>query len=222
MPFAFPKAASHPQRERVVLVHGLWLTGHALDLLAYHLRRLGFETHTFSYKTVRATLTENAERLRRFLMHQIDNSCSLLGHSLGGLLILEALYAHPELRAKLQRIVLAGPPFNDCYAARALARVKVGDRMLGKSIHQWMQDERRPWSGSPELGVIAGSRSVGLGQVFRGLPKPNDGTITVEETRVPGAKDHLVMHVSHSEMLLSPKVAAQAAAFLRDGKFHRQ
>jgi pimeloyl-ACP methyl ester carboxylesterase len=219
MPAASPEPA---QRERVVLVHGLWLTGHALDLLAYHLRRQGFETSTFSYRTVRATLSENAERLRRFILHLEEKQCSLLGHSLGGLLILETLRAHSELRERLHRIVLAGSPFNDCYAARALARVKVGDRMLGKSISQWMAQERRPWSGAPELGVIAGSRSIGLGQVFRGLPKPNDGTITVEETRVPGANDFVLMHVSHTEMLISPKVAAQAAAFLREGSFHRQ
>jgi|APDOM4702015248_1054824.scaffolds.fasta_scaffold58644_2 pimeloyl-ACP methyl ester carboxylesterase len=217
-----PAAAEQPPRERVVLVHGLWLTGHALDLLAYHLRRHGFETSTFSYRTVRATLSENAERLRRFILHLEDETCSLLGHSLGGLLILEALRAHPELRDRLHRVVLAGAPFNDCYAARALARVKGGDRMLGKSIHQWMSQEKRPWTGVPELGVIAGSRSVGLGQVFRGLPKPNDGTITVDETRVPGANDFALMHVSHSEMLISPKFAAQAAAFFRDGRFHRQ
>jgi pimeloyl-ACP methyl ester carboxylesterase len=216
-----PGSLKQPPRERVVLVHGLWLTGHALDLLAYHLRRQGFDTITFSYHTVRATLSENAERLRRFLLHQVDGACSILGHSLGGLLILEALHAHPELRGKLKRVVLAGPPFNDCYAARALARSKMGDRMLGKSIHQWLHEEKRTWSGAPELGIIAGSRSVGLGQVFRGLPKPNDGTITVEETQVPGAKEHVVMHVSHSEMLISPKVAAQVAAFLRQGKFQR-
>jgi pimeloyl-ACP methyl ester carboxylesterase len=203
------------------MVHGLWLIGHALDLLAYHLRRQGFDTATFSYRSVRATLSENAERLRRFILHQDSESCSIFGHSLGGLLVLETLRQHPDLRAKLRRIVLAGPPFNDCYAARTLARSNVGNRMLGKSIQQWMLAEKTPWSGAPALGVIAGSRSIGLGQMFRGLPKPNDGTITVEETRVPGANDHLVMHVSHSEMLISPRVAAQVAAFLRQGTFQR-
>jgi pimeloyl-ACP methyl ester carboxylesterase len=222
MPFGTAKQTrTHTPRERIVLVHGLWLTGHVLDLLAFHLRRLGFDTSVFSYRTVRANLSENAERLRRHIQHSIEDKCSIFAHSLGGLLVLDALREYPELAVKLNRIVLGGPPFNDCYAARALARVKMGDRMLGKSIHQWMQEPHGAWPGTPELGVIAGSRGVGLGQVFPGLPRPNDGTITVEETQVPGANDHLVMHVSHSEMLISPKVAAQIAAFVRGGKFQR-
>jgi len=34
-------------------------------------------------------------------------------------------------------------------------------------------------------------------------------------------RDHLMLPVSHSAMLISPQVARQAAAFLRDGRFAR-
>jgi hypothetical protein len=53
------------------------------------------------------------------------------------------------------------------------------------------------------------------------LPGPNDGTVLVRETDLPGATDQLRLRVSHSGMPFSPTVARQVAAFLRDGRFSR-
>ena len=39
--------------------------------------------------------------------------------------------------------------------------------------------------------MIAGTLGVGLGAIIENLPSPNDGTVAVEETRLPGIKDHL-------------------------------
>jgi hypothetical protein len=57
--------------------------------------------------------------------------------------------------------------------------------------------------------------------MFMDVPEPSDGVVTVEETRLPGLSDHLVLPVSHSGMLISQEVARQTAAFLRDGRFER-
>jgi hypothetical protein len=77
----------------------------------------------------------------------------------------------------------------------------------------------RRWSGARELGVIAGDRARGFGRLVGQLPPPNDGVVMVDETRLEGAKAHLVVHSSHSGMLFSRGVARHAAAFLRDGHF---
>ncbi len=77
--------------------------------------------------------------------------------------------------------------------------------------------------GRYEVGVIAGNRGLGLGQLLiSGLPKPNDGVVTVEETRLRGMKDHIVMKVSHSGMLFSSRAAHEVCAFLKDGRFSRR
>ena len=70
-----------------------------------------------------------------------------------------------------------------------------------------------------EVGVIAGSMSVGVGRVFAELPQPNDGTVCVDETGLPGATAQLVLDVSHTGMLLSSEVAAATVQFLRSGSF---
>jgi hypothetical protein len=50
-------------------------------------------------------------------------------------------------------------------------------------------------------------------------PGSSDGTIYVDETRIPGMKEHLVLHVSHTGLPFSAAVAKQTAAFLRSGRF---
>ena len=91
---------------------------------------------------------------------------------------------------------------------------------MGRSIGEWI-DIRKPDNfPGREIGVIAGSRSRGLGRVVaRGLPTPNDGVVTVAETELAAACDRIVLPVSHSGMLFSRGVARQSAAFLRAGKF---
>jgi hypothetical protein len=50
---------------------------------------------------------------------------------------------------------------------------------------------------------------------------PNDGTVLVRETDLPGATEQIRLRVSHSGMPFSGVVARQVAAFLRDGRFER-
>jgi hypothetical protein len=45
--------------------------------------------------------------------------------------------------------------------------------------------------------------------------------VAVAETRVPFATDHLVMPVTHSEMLIARSVTSQITQFLREGVFLR-
>lgn len=80
---------------------------------------------------------------------------------------------------------------------------------------------RKPLPAGREIGIIAGSRSFGTGRFFGHLSAPNDGTVTVGETFLAGAANHLVLPVSHIAMLWSPAVIRQVRWFLADGKFRR-
>jgi hypothetical protein len=75
--------------------------------------------------------------------------------------------------------------------------------------------------GQRELGVIAGSVPIGLGRLVGVHGAPSDGTIFVEETRLPGILEHLVLRISHTALPFSSMVARQTAAFLNDGCFIR-
>ena len=72
-----------------------------------------------------------------------------------------------------------------------------------------------------ETGMIAGSRSVGLGWLVGAGGTPGDGTVMLEETRSAALTDHLVLPVTHSGMILSKDVADQARHFIAAGQFQR-
>ncbi|MBI2313684.1 MAG: alpha/beta fold hydrolase [Betaproteobacteria bacterium] len=206
-------------RPAVVLVHGYGMTGLVMSPLGLRLARCGFATRNFTYRDVRAPLAENAERLSRFVESLGCGAPHLVGHSLGGLLILRMLadQDHPAVG----RAVLLGTPCCGSFAARWLYAHGATRWIVGKSVRSGILEERPGWTGNGELGVIAGTRPIGLGRLIPGLPRPNDGLVTVEETRLPGATDRIALKVSHTEMLVSGPVARQVCAFLRDGKFRR-
>ncbi|MFL6575931.1 MAG: acetyltransferase, partial [Povalibacter sp.] len=51
------------------------------------------------------------------------------------------------------------------------------------------------------------------------LNTDHDGTVLVEETHLPGAKDQVVVSTSHTGMLFSSEIAQQTAHFLKHGEF---
>jgi hypothetical protein len=61
-----------------------------------------------------------------------------------------------------------------------------------------------------------------MGRLFADLPAPNDGTVSVDETQLAGAKEHIVHDVSHTGMLMSAAVAESLVKFLGSGSFGRR
>jgi pimeloyl-ACP methyl ester carboxylesterase len=202
--------------ERVVLVHGLWLNGLAMLPLARRLERCSFAVSRHGYQSVRRGLRENARRLAA-ACEKSGAPLNLVGHSLGGLLIMTMLHNHPQV--KVHRVVLLGSPYANSAAAQGMARFATSRGLLGRTIQDWLRQPRPPIPDGVELGVIAGDLSIGLGRLVVHLPKPNDGVVILDETHVPGAADSIVLHTSHTAMLVSPAVARAACAFLKNGSF---
>jgi pimeloyl-ACP methyl ester carboxylesterase len=205
----------------VVYVHGLWLSGLEGGLLRRRLAQdLGAETHAFSYASVKSSVTANAMALGKFLSGLQADSLHLVGHSLGGLVIFKLFETGGADRLPPGRIVMLGSPLNGSRAALNLARLPLGKMILGKGVREELLDSKeRRWQGQRDLGVIAGSLGVGLGKLVGARGAPNDGTVFVDETRLPGISQHLVMPVSHTGLPFSKSVARQAGAFIRSGKF---
>ena len=207
-----------PAAEPVVIVHGLWVHGLIMRWLARRIARCGFTVHVYSYPSMRLTLTQNAERLAQFCSDLAVPRLHLVGHSLGGLIALKMLESAHGVRCG--RLLLLGAPYAGSLAARRLARYPGGRALLGRSIAEWLHTPRPAPAGDTEIGVIAGTRGIGLGRlVAPGLPRPNDGVVALMETEVPDTVDRIALPVSHSEMLVSREVARQCCAFLREGRF---
>lgn len=203
--------------EPVIIVHGLWLHGMVMGWLARRIAQCGFDTHTYSYPSVQLTLSENAERLAQFCAGLGAARVHLVCHSMGGLIAMKMLESTPALRCG--RLVLVGTPYTGSFAAQRLAQFPGGAALLGRSIAEWL-DGARPAICAEAVGVIAGTRGLGLGWVIApDLPRPHDGAVTVAETEIPGPHSRVLLDVSHSEMLISRAVADQCCEFLAHGRF---
>jgi hypothetical protein len=175
---------------------------------------------------VSADLAANARALGEFLRNERADIVHLVGHSLGGLVILEFFNGVASDRAANGLslppggIVLLGCPAQGSRAARNLAQRRFGRHMLGRTGREALLASReRTWSGARDLGVIAGDLPIGFGRLVGPFDEPNDGTVMVSETQIPGAREHLTVHTSHSALVYSGAVARHTAAFLRKGRF---
>ena len=120
------------------------------------------------------------------------------------------------------RAVLLGSPVQGSRTVQRLARIPFGRALIGGALAEECVDwAPREWSGRREVGVIAGSMGLGLGRLVANLDVEHDGTVMVEETRLPGAKDHIVLATSHTGLVLSAEVAEQTRYFLEHGTFRR-
>ena len=206
----------------IVLVHGLWMSGFQLKVLQHRLESAGnFRVVSYSYPTVSGGMTDHVRGLLELARKQRVEELHFVGHSLGGLVILRALELTDDLPPG--RAVLLGTPSQGSRAAQGVARVvPFGKAILGSAVNaECVECAPREYKGHRDVGVIAGSMGVGLGRLFATLPGDHDGTVLVEETYLPGAKDHIVLSISHTGMLFSSEVAQQACHFLRSGSFSR-
>lgn len=197
---------------RVVLLHGLWMPRISMRWHARQLRRAGYHPVLFGYAGVAGGPGAAMSALRALLSEPAD----ILAHSLGGLIAVQTLEQDPGL--PVRRVVCLGSPLCGSAAARGMARLGLGSLSLGRAAGL-LRTGCAPWQGPAQLGVVAGNLGLGLGRVFGHIQGGNDGTVAVEETRLPGESDHIVLPTSHSGMLLSPDVSAQAIHFLAHGRF---
>jgi len=185
----------------------------------------GMRALLFNYPSVRGSLDENAAALAAFLQAEGADGAHLIGHSLGGVVALRTLARH--LTVPPGRVVCLGSPLTGSRAANFLSRQDWAEPVFGLSLSKGVVDEpASTWTSgvctAREVGVIAGNASIGLAQFVAEFEEDNDGTVAVSETQLPGARDHLIMPVSHNGMLLSGSVVDQAAAFLKRGEFLRE
>jgi pimeloyl-ACP methyl ester carboxylesterase len=201
---------------QVVLVHGLWFGAWSLAPLARRLRAAGFEPRRFRYRTTAAALDQHVRDLRAFVGPAPRAPLHFVAHSLGGLVTLQMLTIYPDLPAG--RVVLLGSPLRGSAAARKAMRIPGARRLLG-AARPTLEAGFAGQAADREIGMIAGSRGVGLGLLLGGVGGPGDGTVAVEETRAEGLTDHRVLPVTHTGMLFSRAVARQACRFLQAGRF---
>lgn len=205
--------------DHVILLHGLWMRGFALAMLHRRLIEAGFRVHRFDYLSVAGTQQSILDRLRgRMIELAVEaDAVHLVGHSLGGLLALRACVEADTLPQG--RIVCLGSPLKGSAAARGFSGWGRGGEVLLGHNRELLEQGFERWDGAREVGMIAGCVPLGLGAVLGHFEGQHDGTVAVEETRLPGLSAHCVVEANHTGLLFSVEVARLVAQFLHHGRF---
>ena len=204
----------------VVFVHGLWMTGLESFALRHHVvHGRGWSWCTFHYSSVVQSQTDVVAALHATVSTLTASSVHLVGHSLGGLIIQRALEQASGWAPG--RVVFLGTPSLGSRAAEQLHALPFGDWLLGHAAEPLLDPAQRQWRFGRELGIVAGTHPVSIGKPLAqfAADEPNDGLVSVAETRLPGATAHLTLPVSHTGMLFSADVARQVCEFLATGRF---
>lgn len=200
----------------VVLAPGLWMPGAAMALLYARLSRAGYAPHVFTYRG-RSPFEGNVARLARFARQTLAGRLAhFIGHSLGGVLVLDTLNAHPDIG--VASAVLLGAPVRGCIAGRRFGAARVGRWMMGGCGELW-QEREAAWKRDAPLGVVAGTLPLGLGRALGRLPGENDGVVRVDETRVEGMTAQALVPIGHSMLIASGSVFRRVERFMQAGCF---
>ena len=218
-------AVSRDARGGVVLLHGIGVGAWTLRRLERALRQGGYATLNLGYasrcKPLEALVEDIHPGIADFAA-RCDGPIHFVAHSMGGLLT--RLYVATHRPERLGRVVMLGTPNGGSEIADRLKHFGVYRAWFGPAGQLVTQRDAAVAAMFPPVdypvGIIAGNRSVySIRSAF--LPKPHDGKVSVENTKLDGMADHIVMETSHPWLVRNGPAIEQTIVFLRDGEFRR-
>jgi len=209
----------------VVLLHGLGEGRDSMRPLAEHLRAaLDATVICFGYASVSAELDDHSRGLAAVVAGlPASGPVSFVGHSLGNLVVRRwmALAGEAEL-GRVHRVVMLGPPNQGSQLARMAAGIWGISRHVEGSARELVYDWARvaPGLAVPpcDFGIVAGGKGDDAGYSML-LEGDDDAIVCVDETRLEGARDFLLVPVHHAAMMKHPAVQQATETFLQTGRF---
>ena len=209
--------------EMVVLLHGIGRSSGSMKAVAAHLADpttdRGYAILNVDYPSRSQSIEDLAAGLHQQLLSEGASSVSKLHfvtHSMGGLLVRELV---KQSRPKnLGRVVMLAPPNQGSEVADFLAGNFLFKMIYGPAGQDLKTGNEAFGAVDFPLGVIAGTTSIDPISSFI-LTGPNDGKVTVENTKVDGMADHLTLPVNHTFLMRNKTVLKQVALFLATGAF---
>ena len=216
----------------VIVLHGLIRTSNSMRQLADHLQEDGgYTTINFEYASTRKRVGEHAIALKSLIagLGPDVTEINFVGHSLGNLVIRRYLADDTDPTTgrqgdpRIKRAVMIGAPNQGSRMARLLKNSKLFQTFAGASGMQLSRswDKLKPTLSTPtfEFGIIAGGQESTDEISNFALSGKDDFTVSVEETKLDGARDFLIRPLFHSTMMHQPDVLKATLTFLQRGYF---
>jgi triacylglycerol lipase len=206
----------------VVLLHGLARGKGSMSKLGKHLHAAGFECWSHTYPSRQHAIGMLAAELAdRIVAAAGERPVCAVTHSMGGVIVRHL----GDPRIRWQRIVMLAPPNRGSQLAAGL---------VDNALYRWFYGpagtelaDGATWPAPPApFAVIAGTRkkawtnpsSWTVGRRFA-ADVPNDGTVAVDETRLPGMAAFAEVDATHTWIMNDAHVAHLVVSFLQRGVF---
>ncbi len=233
-----------PLPKRLVLtLHGIVRSRHSMNGIAGYVREHGrTSVYQVGYPSTLESIPEAAATLDR-LVRRLEGveELDFIAFSMGNLVLRHWLgdvaeaarrriaAAKPVVessRPKVRRCVMIGPPNQGAARARSWQDSTVGRELfslvLGDAGNQlggrFAEIKDRLATPDAEFGIIAGGKGDATGW-HDDIPGDDDGTVGVEETKLPGAADFTIVPVRHTWLTGDERVQRMTLSFLDHGYF---
>ncbi len=206
----------------VFLLHGLGRSKDSLSKMRDALEKAGYQAEYVNYPSTQKKIEDHAEQIHAILNQQRGyKKVSFVTHSLGGIVLRKVLSeTQPwQQRMPVHRIVMLAPPNQGSVAADLLKEWFVFEAFAGESGLELTTENLKEFPiPKYEFGIIAGGSKDGKGMNPL-LPGDDDGIVAVENTKLKGMKDFLLLQSSHTFIMSKAETIEATKKFLKEGKF---
>jgi len=196
-----------------------------MSIMEYRLESEGYRVISFGYPS----RSEPIETLVELLASEVQLCCAaeaesvhFVTHSMGGVLVRSYLANRPEPHRG--QVVMLSPPSQGSELIDTFEDSPLLQLTLGPAATELGTDSTdiaaRLGPVRFSLGIITGD--VSLNPLYSWLiPGPDDGKVGVDNARVDGAADFLVLPATHTFIMNGTDAADATIHFLRNGRFER-
>ena len=205
----------------VILVHGIFRSSQSFMKMQRKIEDAGFSAVRFDYPSTQVDIVRAAEYLHQ-VIQSLDGieEIHLVVHSMGGLVVRAYLRKHHDPR--IQRMVMLGVPNQGAQVADKFQSRLLYKAILGPAGQQLVSNSQALIAELPippfEFAIIAGGRGNATGGINPLLSSDNDGTVTVDSTKLPGAADFMLVPCLHSFLMSNDKALDGTLHFLQTGR----
>ena len=220
-------SAVDTQRSVVVLLHGLGRSPGSMDRMADALEEAGYTVLNLGYPSTEYPVEFLAlDYVWPEIQHCMDSGFEqvhVVAHSLGGIVVRQLQASGMPI--PFGRIVMLGPPNGGSEVVDKLGELSLFEWLFGPAgLQLGTTGDSVPvalGSTNLEVGIIAGERTVNPFLSVM-IPGDDDGKVSIENAKLQGMKDFIVIKATHPFMPLNQEVIDQTLNFLQYGHFKRE